>query len=92
LNYRVLSAIVFSLIIAIELLLLLNAPTPTESVITGKRKEGSLFAPTKQVINYEAQNSLYTKYGIIIGATTLVGAIVTFSLANKNKERSEHTQ
>ncbi|MDQ0896305.1 MULTISPECIES: hypothetical protein [unclassified Paenibacillus] len=83
---RSLSAIILSIIIAIEIFSFLNATVPTKVL---PRKEGStssLFGAT--VVDKAAQSRQNSNYGFLIGATIIVGGIITFLLSDNKIESS----
>lgn len=83
-NLRIISAIIFAVIIAAEILLFSTQPEPTKLVNNPGGK--GLFGKTKSVVNYEAQESNYLKYEMIVLGTAAIGGIVTFSLPRKKKD------
>lgn len=70
---RSIASIVFAVIVLIELYFFFNESTP----MTGSWYGNDLS------VNNEAVKNQNMSYGILIGATILIGAIVTFSLPNK---------
>lgn len=83
-THRSLSVIIFAVIIVIELIVFMNLDTPTirsdrETTGSGLSKFVSQFK-----VDHEAQTNQNEKYMILIGATLIVGGIVTFAMPNKN--------
>jgi hypothetical protein len=79
-NVRLAVAAVFLIIVIIEIALFLMAGTPT----TYERSGNTLFGGTTTV-NYDAKSAQDRMYMIIIGATILIGAVVTFSIPQEKK-------
>lgn len=73
---RTLSACIFALIVAVELYFFLQSPTPMKNETSALGK----WIAQNRVIDLDAKKDQNTKYSIIIGATILVGGIVTFSI------------
>lgn len=89
-TYRSLSAIVFAVIIVIELVVFMNLEAPKirsdrETTGSGLSKFVSQFevAHEAQTNQNEKYMILIGKYMILIGTTLIVGGIVTFAMPNK---------
>jgi uncharacterized protein involved in response to NO len=87
-NPRSLAAIIFAVILAIELLIFMSLSDVTTRQSTGK---SGFFASYETVTNRAATESQNQKYMVLIGATAVIGAIVTFSLPNKKTKKQEET-
>jgi hypothetical protein len=80
-NPRMISALIFAVIIAVEILLFSTQSEPTKLV---NNPGGSgLFGSKKTVVDFEAQESKNIQYGMIVLGTAAIGAIVTFSIKQK---------
>lgn len=83
LTYRSLSAIVFAVIIVIELVVFMNLDAPkirSDRETTGSGLSGFV---SQFEVDHEAQTNQNEKYMILIGTTLIVGGIVTFAMPNK---------
>lgn len=80
---RNISAIVFAIIVAIELIMFVTDTAPTKTVSTGQK---GFFASSTTVIDHESRQDRNQKFITVIGATVLIGGILTFALPNKKKE------
>jgi hypothetical protein len=77
---RTISALVFAAIVVVEIVFFLQAK-PVYQTIPGERIGESHFSSSpKTIIDYNAQKDTNTKYAVIIGATILIGGVVTFSI------------
>lgn len=87
---RLISAIIFGLIVAFELYYYINLPTPYTTTVVGEGK----WKARKEIIDEVRINNQNTKYLILIGATLVVGTVVTFAIPsdlntnNKSKEEA----
>lgn len=82
---RSLSAIIFGIVIFIELLVFITLPNITKRVEDGNTK--GFFSGYATVTDNAAKQDRNIKYIVIIGATAVIGAIVTFSLKNEKTEK-----
>lgn len=94
-NKRMLSSIIFSIIVAFELFLYIGSgtPTKTESTFFPKTNDSSWGAAKtveNVVIDTAANDANNKKYGIIILTTILVGALVTFNIPNEKTKKEDH--
>jgi len=78
---RTISAIIFAIIVAIEIVLFAAQPTPLRYVRNPNAVGG--FSASYSTIDYEAQQNQSIKFIGVIAATILVGGLVTFSLPSK---------
>lgn len=87
-NKRSLFASIFGIIIAIELISFMLQPTPYKQVRNGEKKTG-LFSGYDTVTDYDAQKNTNTKFIVVIGATLLIGALITFNIPNTKIDKIE---
>jgi hypothetical protein len=77
-TYRSLGAIVFAIIIAVEIFLFLQTTPTFKTETTGSGK----WIGSKQVIDYQSEKGTNFKYAVIIGSTVIFGGIVILSTPN----------
>lgn len=85
-NARSITALIFAVIVFVEIMIFINAPTPTVTVKTGT----TLFGSTQSVTDYKAQSDSNVKYAVVIGSTILIGAIITFSLPSSSTKNTKN--
>lgn len=78
-SFRSIAAIILSVVVIVELIFFFNAPTP----VTRTSSTDTLFGGSSE-IDYAAQTNQTIMYVILIGATIVVGSIITFSLPKKS--------
>lgn len=79
-TYRTLSALVFALIVFVEIMAFTNQDTPYKQVENGQKK--GFFSGYDTVIDKDARDASSQKHMVTIGATVLIGGIVTFAIPN----------
>jgi hypothetical protein len=84
-TYRLLSAIIFSFILLIQLLLFSSYKPPIETTYL-PRKEGDkgLFGRSVTSVNYKEGDEVKRNRIVYMGATVVVGLLITFSIPNKS--------